>query len=141
VATARKWDRRENGSNRREPLPWVATSCPRTLMVRRGSPVRVRKRALAKGLQTRDVPSAALLHFAQRAQVWNRFWNSQAKTASVLFLLGGIRAPRKAPFTPRAGIGANFKPSGELESNGLHGLRFRRQRASTSYMTTTARTA
>jgi hypothetical protein len=27
VATGRKWDRRESGSNRREPLPWVATGC------------------------------------------------------------------------------------------------------------------
>ena len=45
VATGCKWDRRESGSNRREPLPWVATSCARTLMVRRGSRVRVRQRA------------------------------------------------------------------------------------------------
>src|SRR5919109_578328 len=34
--TGRKGDRRESGSNRREPLPWVATSCRGNAMVRRG---------------------------------------------------------------------------------------------------------
>ena len=37
----------ENRSNKPKPLPPVATSCRGTLMVRRGSPVRVRKRALS----------------------------------------------------------------------------------------------
>src|SRR5829696_10293482 len=27
VATGGKWDGRKNGSNRRKPLPWLATSC------------------------------------------------------------------------------------------------------------------
>jgi hypothetical protein len=48
VATRRKWDRRESGSNRRKPLPWVATGCRGKAMVRRGSTVRVRQRALQK---------------------------------------------------------------------------------------------
>ena len=51
VATVRKRDSRENGSNKRKPLPPVATSCDHLCMVRRGSPVRVRKRASAKCLQ------------------------------------------------------------------------------------------
>jgi uncharacterized protein len=34
-------DRRESGSNKREPLPWVATGCRRVRMVRRGSTLRV----------------------------------------------------------------------------------------------------
>jgi hypothetical protein len=29
-----KWDRREKGSNRRKPLPWVATRCREQRMVR-----------------------------------------------------------------------------------------------------------
>jgi hypothetical protein len=45
VAIGGKWNARESGSKRRKPLPWVATSCLRRSMVRRGSPVRVRKRA------------------------------------------------------------------------------------------------
>src|SRR6266540_842345 len=46
VATGGKWDGREDGSNKRKPLPWVATSCRDPKMVRRGSTVRVRQRAL-----------------------------------------------------------------------------------------------
>ena len=34
--------------NKRKPLPWVATGCRREHMVRRGSTVRVRQRALQK---------------------------------------------------------------------------------------------
>jgi hypothetical protein len=48
VATGGKWDGRENGSDLRKPLLWVATSCRRDRMVRRGSTVRVRQRALQK---------------------------------------------------------------------------------------------
>ena len=48
VAIGRKSDGRKNGSNRRKPLPWVAAGCRRNGMVRRGSPVRVRKRASCK---------------------------------------------------------------------------------------------
>jgi hypothetical protein len=46
VATADKRGGAENGSNRRKPLPWVATACRVEPMVRRGSTVRVRQRAL-----------------------------------------------------------------------------------------------
>jgi hypothetical protein len=48
-------------------------------MVRRGSPVRVRKRALTKAPQTQGFCFLDALHFVQRARVWNRFWNSQTK--------------------------------------------------------------
>jgi catechol 2,3-dioxygenase-like lactoylglutathione lyase family enzyme len=46
VATGGRWDDLESGSDTRKPLPWVATSCPDPKMVRRGSTVRVRQRAL-----------------------------------------------------------------------------------------------
>jgi hypothetical protein len=46
-----KWDGPENGQNSPKPLPWVATSCDRAWMVRRGSTVRVRQRALQKAAQ------------------------------------------------------------------------------------------
>src|SRR5919197_6423861 len=36
----------ENRRNKPNPLPWAATACFSQRMVRRGSPVRVRKRAL-----------------------------------------------------------------------------------------------
>src|SRR5438046_4497465 len=45
VATGGKWVGPENGSDKRKPLPWVATSCRSERMVRRGSTVRVRQRA------------------------------------------------------------------------------------------------
>jgi pimeloyl-ACP methyl ester carboxylesterase len=45
-----KWVGTHNRSNKPKPLPWVATGCRRESMVRRGSAVRVRQRAL-KDLQ------------------------------------------------------------------------------------------
>jgi hypothetical protein len=48
MATGRKWDDLESGSDTRKPLPWVATGCRKRHMVRRGSTVRVRQRALQK---------------------------------------------------------------------------------------------
>jgi hypothetical protein len=53
-------------------------------MVRRGSPVRVRKRALIEALQTQGFCFPVVVHFLQRARVWNRFWNSQMKEAAIL---------------------------------------------------------
>jgi hypothetical protein len=53
VATSgnqRQTDARRSGENKPKPLPWVATGCLRRSMVRRGSPVRVRKRALFAGV-------------------------------------------------------------------------------------------
>jgi hypothetical protein len=69
VAIGGKWNARESGSKRRKPLPWVATSCLRRSMVRRGSPVRVRKRALQKRRITALFVSA---RFADR-RTWGRY--------------------------------------------------------------------
>jgi hypothetical protein len=52
VATTRKCHVAETGSDKREPLPSVATSCRDPKMVRRGSTVRVRQRAYLKCLQS-----------------------------------------------------------------------------------------
>jgi hypothetical protein len=49
-----RWQAVENpkalrgGSTSEKPVPWAATSCPSKRMVRRGSTVRVRQRALEK---------------------------------------------------------------------------------------------
>jgi hypothetical protein len=58
VATAGKWEDAENGADMRNPLPWVATGCVRRSMVRRGSTVRVRQRALQKPRKSRLFRSA-----------------------------------------------------------------------------------
>jgi hypothetical protein len=49
---SRKFDGLKDRRNTREPLPWVATGCLRSSMVRRGSTVRVRQRALQKPRKT-----------------------------------------------------------------------------------------
>jgi len=46
VATGRKTGRLRNCANKPKPLPLVATGCRNERMVRRGSTVRVRQRAL-----------------------------------------------------------------------------------------------
>src|SRR2546429_5794338 len=48
VAINGKSDARGSGENKPKPLPWVATGCVRSSMVRRGSTVRVRQRALQR---------------------------------------------------------------------------------------------
>jgi hypothetical protein len=48
VAISGKCSSPENARSKPKPLPWVATSCLRRSMVRRGSTVRVRQRALQK---------------------------------------------------------------------------------------------
>src|SRR6266480_2801690 len=48
VAISGKSDARGSGENKPKPLPWVATGCVRSSMVRRGSTVRVRQRASRK---------------------------------------------------------------------------------------------
>ena len=53
VATGGKWNGPKNGSDKRKPLPWVATSCLSRSMVRRGSTVRVRQRALQSPRESR----------------------------------------------------------------------------------------
>src|ERR671923_336780 len=53
VAISGKSTGRRNGENERKPLPSVATARLRALMVRRGSTVRVRQRALQKPCKAR----------------------------------------------------------------------------------------
>jgi hypothetical protein len=53
-------------------------------MVRRGSTVRVRQRALTKLPQKRGFLLPDCVEFVEFARVWNRFWNSQAKRAVIL---------------------------------------------------------
>ena len=68
----------------RKPSPPFATVCCQGNMVRRGSTVRVRQRALGKGPQARAFCFLTSLHFSQYAQVWNRFWNSQTQDGPIL---------------------------------------------------------
>jgi hypothetical protein len=56
VATGRKSRSLHNPRNKPKPLPWVATACGLERMVRRGSPVRVRKRACPKAPQCGLLP-------------------------------------------------------------------------------------
>ncbi|SRR6266567_1532192 len=83
VAAGRKSDTGDSGSNRPIGNRWQPTATVPNLMVRRGSPVRVRKRAFTKAQQMRGFRFADELQFVQRAQVWNRFWNSQTKKAPI----------------------------------------------------------
>jgi hypothetical protein len=66
VATSGKWDGAERGSLRRKPLPGVATGCGESSMVRRGSTVRVRQRALQRPCKS-GFYSPLILHSLQRA--------------------------------------------------------------------------
>jgi hypothetical protein len=60
VAISGKSERRGSRGNKPEPLPWVATSCLRCSMVRRGSTVRVRQRVCKSAANRRLVLSAPL---------------------------------------------------------------------------------
>ena len=70
---------------------------------RRGSPVRVRKRALTKAPHTRGFPLFAPLNFVQHAQIWNRFWketgirlvegHAAARVENVTLALDGPERP------------------------------------------------
>jgi len=73
----------------------LATACRKRSMVRRGSTVRVRQRALAKGPQTPAFYFLGPLHLIPRDQVWNTFWNTQTRNDAVLssFLTTDERPP------------------------------------------------
>jgi hypothetical protein len=64
---------RENRENKRNPLPWVATGCHDPKMVRRGSTVRVRQRAL-KSSQSGDFCCriGAIEHLLRREGIGSR---------------------------------------------------------------------
>jgi hypothetical protein len=65
------WDAVETGSDRRKPLPCVASACRRGSMVRRGSPVRVRKRAPAK------VPQSGTYCFRGTCTIYSVRWGME----------------------------------------------------------------
>jgi hypothetical protein len=83
VATGGKWDCPENGSNKPKPLPWVATSCRAPKMVRRGSTVRVRQRALQKPRKTRLLLSGALARFTARGRYGALYGAFRSRSVSV----------------------------------------------------------
>jgi hypothetical protein len=67
VATSRKSLRGEKGQIKPKPLPWVATGCRRERMVRRGSAVRVRQRALQKPRKSRLSRSSLVAKLTTRS--------------------------------------------------------------------------
>src|SRR5207245_10161970 len=79
VATGRKWDRRESGSNRREPFPWVATDCHGKCHGKEGSTVRVRQRAYTKFLQM-GISCRLLVQHAGTRRV--HLWYSRRRATS-----------------------------------------------------------
>src|ERR671936_26297 len=68
VAISGKSNRRGNGKNKPKPLPAVATHCRLERMVRRGSTVRVRQRALQKRRK------AALFSFTKTCTISSVRW-------------------------------------------------------------------
>src|SRR5205823_9317321 len=60
VAISGKSLGRTNGRNKPKPLPWVAIDCHEEYMVRRGSTVRVRQRALQSPCKSGDLCSGRL---------------------------------------------------------------------------------
>jgi hypothetical protein len=110
VAISGRSDRHGNGENKPKPLPLVATGCREKHMVRRGSTVRVRQRALQKprttGLFTSD-------RFAD-SRTWGRYGALygafRSKTRSWRAALRATaRRQRRfgAPQLPRSGCSAS----------------------------------
>jgi hypothetical protein len=81
VATGRKSDRLKNSRNKRKPLPWTATRCVRSSMVRRGSTVRVRQRAPAKAPHTRAFTSSICCTSSSLPRYGTDFGTQQTKKA------------------------------------------------------------
>jgi hypothetical protein len=105
MATAGKWETAGNGSDRRKPLPCVATACRRDSMVRRGSTVRVRQRALQRRCKP-GLSSPLILHFLQRAPGME----------PIMELPGSRRRP-SSPHASRPGPAADLRalfPSSEI---------------------------
>src|ERR687896_563851 len=83
VATGGKWEGAENGSDKRKPLPSVASSCLSRSMVRRGSTVRVRQRALQSLCKSAPFLPALLAELptcARYGAVYgaSRFWTASS---------------------------------------------------------------
>jgi hypothetical protein len=110
----------KNGLNYAKPLPPAATGCRLDRMVRRGSPVRVRKRALMKAPHTRGFCFPDALHFVQCARVWNRFWNNQTKGTSILLSSqASERRPRPIRLSALNLDAASQRPGSTGQSSGV----------------------
>jgi hypothetical protein len=72
VAVSRKSGGLKNRRNTRKPLPWVASGCLR--MVRSGSPVRIRKRALQKAPLVGASAFRSTCRVSSVRWVWSRLW-------------------------------------------------------------------
>jgi hypothetical protein len=84
VATGRKSLARENGSIKPRPLPPAATSCRLKRMVRRGSTVRVRQRALAKALQAQAFALLLRCTWSNVLKYGTGFGTARRKRGSIL---------------------------------------------------------
>jgi hypothetical protein len=105
VATGGKCGmRRKRGSDNRKPLPWAATDCLRRYMVRRGSTVRVRQRALQKpritGLFVSD-RFADSLTWGRHGALYGAFRSkTPSKRAASLARGGPFDVPHRAVAVP-----------------------------------------
>jgi hypothetical protein len=105
MATGGKSSGRENGSDRPKPLPWVATGCRRDGMVRRGSTVRVRQRAL------KDLPLAIFMLLVLdcgqgEGQTSREMWRFAGLSLSSWRVRTSEVAPRSHVIQPRPTAGA-----------------------------------
>jgi hypothetical protein len=82
AAISRKSTRRANRENEPNPLPQAATGCLRRSMVRRGSPVRVRKRALQSTCKNRPFSSLTRRPVSGRGRPWKALWKTQLRSRS-----------------------------------------------------------
>jgi hypothetical protein len=100
---------REDGSDRRKPLRWVATGCRGVRMVRRGSAVRVRQRALQKPRKSRLFSVGATCRSSSVRWVWSRLWSFQVHEPHVITTeSAGIRSSRRRG----ASLGRRSSPAG-----------------------------
>jgi hypothetical protein len=77
-------NRRGRGSaeNKPKPLPWVATGCPPKYMVRRGSTVRVRQRALQRPREDSPLPERVGFRNSVRVRGFSSSTRSAADSVS-----------------------------------------------------------
>jgi len=121
VAISGKSDARGSGENKPKPLPWVATGCVRSSMVRRGSTVRVRQRASAKCLQIGICCRLFEQHAGTRGyirgkRVARRHLATPSGTASESHLWPSLRGSPCKRASSVASLGENVTPS--LEGGG-----------------------
>jgi hypothetical protein len=75
---------RGSGGNKPKPLPLAATACLRRSMVRRGSTVRVRQRALAKALQAQAFALLLRCTWSNVLKYGTGFGTARRKRGSIL---------------------------------------------------------